>query len=64
MLKQRLTIPLKFSSHEGTGAIFSKDEKNAKKQTAAELISFNMFNYKPGDSQGTHLARAAICKLF
>lgn len=61
MLKQRLTVPLKFSSHEGTGAIFSKDEKNAKKQTAAELISFN---YKPGDSQGTHLARAAICKLF
>lgn len=49
---------------EGTGVIFSKDQKNAKKPTAADLISFNMFNYKPDDSEGTHLARAAICKLF
>lgn len=57
-------MPLKFSPDEGTGVIFSKDQKNAKKQAAADLISFNMFNYKPDDSEGTHLARTAICKLF
>lgn len=64
MLKQHPTIPLKFSPYEGTGVIFSRDQKKEKKQTAADLISFNMFNYKPGDSEGTHLVRAAICKLF
>lgn len=63
-VEQQLSIPLKFSPYEGTGAIFSWDQKNAKKQTAADLISFHMFNYEPDDSEGTHLARAAICKLF
>lgn len=64
MLKPHLTPPLKFSPDEGTGVIFSKDQKNAKRPTAADLISFNMFNYKPDDSEGTHSARAVRCKLF